>query len=1090
MAATQSTAGVPVSTLNPKFLHTNSTSHTWPFSAIAELIDNAYDPDVSATKFWIDKTEIKGQLCLVFMDNGNGLIYETMHKMLSFGYSDKPVVNGQLPIGIYGNGFKSGSMRLGKDAIVFSKRGDDSCVGMLSQSYLETIGAKQIIVPIVSFKQKTPNREQHRASLQHILQHSLFNTREELFAEIKAINSTFTTETSGTRIIIWNLRRTSTETSEFDFAKDRYDIQIPSEAVNERYNLEQLTSSIPECVYSLHAYCRILYLKPRMQIMIRGQKVKTQLISKNLAHIAKDRYKPAFLNRAVSITFGYNTKSKDQYGIMMYHKNRLIKFYERVGCQLKASNKGVGVIGVVECNFLEPTHNKQDFDNTDKYRKMMSNLGIKLEEYWKEIRHMKNSEDPNSTVPVEDTKKRPDQNWVQCDLCLKWRKLPDGIDDTLLPDKWFCSLNPDPQFRGCHVEEEPEDSDDEQPTYQKTYKKREREEKRNQERKKKLLEEDKKRQEVERRVRLALQNKEFERKNKKMEQQLNMMQQPSRLVDVRSPSTPSTSKRRASKDIPVVNLATALSSPPSTAACSSSSDDTFPKILNVCSLSTTPLGVKRNLPTTPQSVSKRSKPNELFRSTSGTTSSAESSPMTAPPTPANPLNEADDSIANDEDVDIFETVSTPASGKMKRGPQPSDSGIGMQKEGTIPVSACRRNAQDDTSLSEAPTRRADELRRALFATFPANSTCVDVAMETNAEGTSSTDNAAVGNGPSPPSPQQVNIMTQTEPVTVKQEQDNVDNGIEIVQIKQEWEDGTEQPERRFVMVEEAGGDDTRVGNQGAKTFSNGTIASDTEDGAGSSRLNPQDAYGSRRISEAQEQQQRLMALMQTTAEERDSLKGQVHQLTQQLRDAENRLQEMSRAEEAAQAGRTQGTEGEQDYMSVFDAPTQRGEVLRIERETSPAACLANSSAATEEKETREIALQTDGLVPELDECIKERDERRSQVERLERENTNLLARCEQLKLNLEQLRADTERDSTSQHTATRPVVRQGEEASGTASTSDTNRNSLLELRHNVGQLLASFVPGLELDQVNYECNVIDEMLEQVLSNQDFIWNLK
>lgn len=24
--------------LNPKFLHTNSTSHTWPFSAIAELI--------------------------------------------------------------------------------------------------------------------------------------------------------------------------------------------------------------------------------------------------------------------------------------------------------------------------------------------------------------------------------------------------------------------------------------------------------------------------------------------------------------------------------------------------------------------------------------------------------------------------------------------------------------------------------------------------------------------------------------------------------------------------------------------------------------------------------------------------------------------------------------------------------------------------------------------------------------------------------------------------------------------------------------------------------------------------------------------
>lgn len=42
-----------------------------------------------------------------------------------------------------------------------------------------------------------------------------------------------------------------------------------------------------------------------------------------------------FQNKRVPIIFGYNTKSKDQYGVMMYHKNRLIKPYERVGCQLK-----------------------------------------------------------------------------------------------------------------------------------------------------------------------------------------------------------------------------------------------------------------------------------------------------------------------------------------------------------------------------------------------------------------------------------------------------------------------------------------------------------------------------------------------------------------------------------------------------------------------------------------------------------------------------------------------------------------------------------------------------------------------------------
>ncbi|KAF2977943.1 hypothetical protein EK904_014789 [Melospiza melodia maxima] len=70
-------------TLCPKFLHTNSTSHTWPFSAIAELIDNAYDPDVSAKQIWIDKTVINDNICLTFTDNGNGMNSEKLHKMLS-----------------------------------------------------------------------------------------------------------------------------------------------------------------------------------------------------------------------------------------------------------------------------------------------------------------------------------------------------------------------------------------------------------------------------------------------------------------------------------------------------------------------------------------------------------------------------------------------------------------------------------------------------------------------------------------------------------------------------------------------------------------------------------------------------------------------------------------------------------------------------------------------------------------------------------------------------------------------------------------------------------------------------------------------
>ena len=29
---------------------------------------------------------------------------------------------------------------------------------------------------------------------------------------------------------------------------------------------------------------------------------------------------------------------------------------------------GVGVVGIIDCYFLKPTHNKQDFDYTNEYR--------------------------------------------------------------------------------------------------------------------------------------------------------------------------------------------------------------------------------------------------------------------------------------------------------------------------------------------------------------------------------------------------------------------------------------------------------------------------------------------------------------------------------------------------------------------------------------------------------------------------------------------------------------------------------------------------------------------------------------------------
>ena len=55
------------------------------------------------------------------------------------------------PVGQYGNGFKSGSMRLGRDALVFTKTETRWSLGFLSQTYLEKIKSNTIIVPMVTW---------------------------------------------------------------------------------------------------------------------------------------------------------------------------------------------------------------------------------------------------------------------------------------------------------------------------------------------------------------------------------------------------------------------------------------------------------------------------------------------------------------------------------------------------------------------------------------------------------------------------------------------------------------------------------------------------------------------------------------------------------------------------------------------------------------------------------------------------------------------------------------------------------------------------------------------------------------------------
>ncbi|XP_034037410.1 MORC family CW-type zinc finger protein 3 [Thalassophryne amazonica] len=475
--------GIRLSSMSPSFLNSNSTSHTWPFSAIAELVDNASDPGVSAKQIWIDVVEEDGQLCLTFTDNGSGMTPKKLHKMLSFGFTEKGSGRAsQQAIGVYGNGFKSGSMRLGRDALIFTKNGGCQTVGMLSQTYLANIKAQAVIVPIVPFSQQTKLlvvTEDSEASLAAILKHSIITSLDKIHEHFDSMPFK-----KGTKILIWNIRRGRDDKPEIDFEKDITDFRMPEIQIEElkkdlkNGGSQKAAQTIVEMHYSLRAYLSILYLKPRTQIILRGKKVLAKLVSKRLSHTEHDVYKPHFSNEKVKVTFGLDLKNKDHYGIMMYYKNRLIKAYEKVGCQMKTSGQrgGVGVIGVIECNFLKPAHNKQDFEYTKEYRLTLGALGLKLNDYWRDVTEKRSRErefqalDKDAKEQKEEDDKSP--VWLQCEECLKWRTVPAGYY-AAIPENWTCSQNPRARFRNCCSPEEEEGEELLTASYQKPHKKRE-----------------------------------------------------------------------------------------------------------------------------------------------------------------------------------------------------------------------------------------------------------------------------------------------------------------------------------------------------------------------------------------------------------------------------------------------------------------------------------------------------------------------------------------------------------------------------------------------------------------------------------------
>ncbi|XP_028118755.1 protein MICRORCHIDIA 6-like isoform X12 [Camellia sinensis] len=412
--------------VHPMFLHSNATSHKWAFGAIAELLDNAVDEiQNGATFVVIDKTTNPrdGNPALLIQDDGGGMDPETIRRCMSFGFSDKKMKSA---IGQYGNGFKTSSMRLGADVVVCTRhlreRTLTQSVGLLSYTFLRQTGHDRIVVPLVDyeFNESTTKlepilsygKEHFSSNLSVLLQWSPYLTEEIMLKQFDDIGN------HGTKIVIYNLWLNDNGDMELDFDLDAEDIRVIADpkllqtGCRPNQVSDQHIANLYH--YSLRVYSSILYLRvpQSFKIVLRGRVVEHHNIANDLKFPEFILYKPHGGNmEAVVTTIGFLKEAPrvNIHGFNVYYKNRLILYF----------------VGVLEANFVEPTHNKQDFEKTSLFQKLEARLKEMTLEYWNFhcglIGYQQMKKSPPAPKPSQETRSFRAHSFIEQPVLLNHR---------------------------------------------------------------------------------------------------------------------------------------------------------------------------------------------------------------------------------------------------------------------------------------------------------------------------------------------------------------------------------------------------------------------------------------------------------------------------------------------------------------------------------------------------------------------------------------------------------------------------------------------------------------------------------------------
>uniref|UniRef100_A0A670ZP68 MORC family CW-type zinc finger 2 n=1 Tax=Pseudonaja textilis TaxID=8673 RepID=A0A670ZP68_PSETE len=244
-----------------EYLHTNSTTHEFLFGALAELVDNS-------SLLIENRLDLRGGFMLCFLDDGAGMDPNDAASVIQFGKSAKRSPE-STQIGQYGNGLKSGSMRIGKDFILFTKKETTMTCLFLSRTFHEEEGIDEVIVPLPTWNSRTrepltDNMEKFSIETELIYKYSPFKSEQEVMQQFDKIFGD-----KGTLVIVFNLKLMDNGEPELDVTSDPRDIQM-AETPPEGTKPERR---------SFRAYAAVLYIDPRMRIFIHGHKVQTKRLS-------------------------------------------------------------------------------------------------------------------------------------------------------------------------------------------------------------------------------------------------------------------------------------------------------------------------------------------------------------------------------------------------------------------------------------------------------------------------------------------------------------------------------------------------------------------------------------------------------------------------------------------------------------------------------------------------------------------------------------------------------------------------------------------------------------------------------------------